>query len=195
MVEIKQCRLYLIILLSLCCLSAYAQEQQKPVVSVARQDSHFQVSASIVMPVTPCVAYALLTDYASLPDYIPGVLEIHAERISQSTIKVHQVGEVEVLFFHIKMETSLEMEEIPNQRIIFKQTEGDLESYSGDWNLLETSEGTLLVFKASLVFKHFMPFFLARPVFEKEIGKRFEAIAKEALSRKSKSLSACGAGQ
>ena len=195
MVETRPRYFYLLILLALCSLTARAQDQQKPFVGVQRMDTHFQVSASITMPVTPCDAYRLLTDYASLPYYIPGILEIQTERISNSTIKVRQVGEVEVLFFHIKMMSLLEMEEIPDQRIVFKQIEGDLESYSGEWNLQDTPEGTKLDYNASLVFKHFMPFFLAKTVLEKEVGKRFEAIYKEALSRNSKSFLGCGARQ
>ena len=191
----KKCHLYLIALLSLCCLTVHAQEQPKATVSVKRQDSHFQVSASIMLPVKQCIAYGLLTDYASLPDYIPGMLEIHAERISNNLVKVRQVGEAEVLFFHVKMAALLEMTEIPNQRIIFKQTEGDLASYSGESNLLETSDGTKLTYDASLSFKGFVPYFLASAVLEDEVEKRFEAIAKEARSRKNKNLPDCGAKQ
>jgi len=191
----RQCRLCLIALLSLCCLTAYAQEPPKTAVSVTRQDSLFQVNASITLPVKPCVAYSLLTDYASLPGYIPGMLEIHAERISNNLVKVRQVGEAEVLFFHVKMVSLLEMTEIPNRQIIFKQTEGDLESYSGEWNLLETSDGTKLTYDASLAFKGFVPYFLARTVLEREVEKRFEAIAKEVQSRKNKNLPDCGTAQ
>jgi len=195
MLETRQCRIYLIIQIWLCCLTAHAQEQQKPVVNIARKDTHFQVSAAITMPVKPCAAYSLLTDYASLPDYIPGILEIQTERISGDTIKVRQVGKVKVLFFHVKMWTTLEMEEIPFHRIIFKQIEGELKSYSGEWNLLETPQGTKLSYSASLVFKHFMPLFLAKPVLENEVATRFEAIANEALSRKNKNSPGCGARQ
>lgn len=195
MIGTTQSGFCLAVLLSLCCPTAYAQEQQKPVVSVEWKDSHLHVSASIVLPVKPCVAYGLLTDYANLPDYIPGILEVHVERVSTSAVKIRQVGEVEVLFFHVKMNSSLEMEEVPDQQIVFKQTEGDLESYSGTWDFLETPEGTKLVYDASIVFKGFVPYFLARTVLEREAGKSFVAIAKAVLLRKNKSLSGCSAAQ
>lgn len=186
--------LCLMIFLLLSSLTASAQASVKPVVSVEREDTHFRVYASIVLPVTPCIAYRLLTDYKSLPSYIPGMLQIRHKRISHNRVNVWQEGEVEVLFFRVKLVSSLEMEEIPERRIIFKQTDGDLESYSGEWNVLKTQEGTKVSYNAAITLKsdQFIPAFLAETVLENEVGKRFEAIAKEASARKNKVLPECG---
>ncbi|OGS95685.1 MAG: hypothetical protein A3G79_02065 [Gallionellales bacterium RIFCSPLOWO2_12_FULL_57_18] len=186
-------RLCLVILLLLSSLPVAAQANVKPVVSVEREDSIFKVHASIVLPVTPCIAYRLLTDYKSLPGYIPGMLQIRDKRISPTRVDIWQEGEVEVLFFRVKLVSSLEMEEIPERRIIFKQSEGDLESYSGEWNLLKTREGTRVSYNAAITLKQgqFIPAFLAKTVLENEVGKRFEALAKESSKRKNKVVPEC----
>lgn len=185
--------LCLMVFLLLSSLPVSAQANVKPVVSVEREDSLFKVYASIVLPVTPCNAYRLLTDYKSLPSYIPGMLQIRAKRISPTRVDIWQEGEVEVLFFRVKLVSSLEMEEIPDRRIIFKQSEGDLESYSGEWNLLKTREGTRVSYNAAITLKQeqFIPAFLAKSVLENEVGKRFEALAKEAPKRGNKVVPAC----
>lgn len=190
-------RLCLMIFLLLSSLPVFAQANVKPVVSVERKDSLFKVYASIVLPVTPCIAYRLLTDYKSLPGYIPGMLQIRSKRISDNRVNVWQEGEVEVLFFHVKLVSSLEMEEILDQRIIFKQVEGDLESYSGEWNVLKTQEGTKVSYSAAIILKsdQFIPAFLAKTVLENEVGKRFEAIAKESSKRNNKIVSECVSGK
>jgi len=81
-------RLCLVILLLLSSLPVAAQANVKPVVSVEREDSIFKVHASIVLPVTPCIAYRLLTDYKSLPGYIPGMLQIRDKRISPTRVDI-----------------------------------------------------------------------------------------------------------
>jgi hypothetical protein len=108
-------------------------------------------------------------------------------------VKVWQVGEVEIWLLHFKIKSVLEIQEIPNQKISFKQLEGSLASYNGEWALQETPQGTHVHYMAELTFRHFMPVFLARIVLEDEIKKRFAAFAKEAEERKNKNLLDCGA--
>lgn len=186
-------RFCLTMFLLLSSLPVSAQGNAEPVVSVERDDSLFRVRASVVLPLTLCNAYRLLTDYKSLPSYIPGMLQIRDKRISPTHVEVWQEGEVEVLFFHVTLVSSLDMEETPERRIVFKQTEGDLESYSGEWNLLETAEGTEVSYNAAVALKpeHSIPAFLAKSVLEKEVGKRFEALGKEASKRGSKTVPEC----
>ena len=186
-------RLFPIIFLLALSLPDAAQADVKPVVSVVQEDSLFKVYASIVLPLTPCNAYRLLTDYKSLPNYIPGMLQIRDKRISPTRVDVWQQGEVEVLFFRVKLVSSLEMEEIPDQRIIFKQTDGDLESYSGEWNILKTNEGTKVSYNAAVTLKpeQLIPAFVAKSVLEKEVEKRFEALAKESAKRGNQLVPEC----
>lgn len=177
-------------LLSMTQIAANAQETTANI-SVTQQDAIFSVNASIVLPVTSCEAFSLLTDYDSLPNYVPGILETHYERTATNVVKVWQTGEVGVLFFHIKMETLLEMEEIPNQQILFRQIDGDLESYGGEWNFMEVPEGTRVVYMSALTLKHYIPAFMATSILENEISQRFDAIFKEAIARKGKTPSSC----
>ncbi len=180
-------------LLGLICLSSHADEITRPSVSILRQDAQFQVSAALFLPVSPCVVYEVLTDYEHLPDFIPGMLKTRVKRTAINQVNVWQLAEVQVLFFHVKMESTLDMEEVPNQRISFKQTAGDLKFYRGEWQLLNTLDGTQLRYDAQLEFKQFMPLFLARAVLENELEKRFIAIAQHALNKKYKFQSACEA--
>ena len=199
-------RRYLLLLLLLCCHAEAQQEtpvpekmpvleKQGPVVNIERKGSSFIVHASVALPVTRCEAYALLTDYASLPSYIPGMLEIGVERISETVVKVRQLAEAKVLFFSIEVETVLEMEEVFNRYITFRQTKGDLESYSGVWTLLEAPEGTKLTYDAELVFDGYVPGFLGKMVLEDESAKRFEAVAKEAGARKASGGLSCSSAR
>src|SRR5512146_1838426 len=125
------CRFCLMLFAVLACLPARADEAQPAVgqdlqVSVQRDHGDFNVSASLLLAEPPCVVYAVLTDYKRLPEFIPGMQEIGVERISDHEVRVKQVASVQVLFFRIRMYSTVEMEEVVNQRISFTQTEGDL---------------------------------------------------------------------
>lgn len=190
-------RLCLTIFLLLSSPPVSAQADATPVVAVEREDPLFKVHASVILPLTTCNAYRLLTDYESLTSYIPGMLQIRYKRISPTRVDIWQQGEVEVLFFRVKLAASLEMEESPERRIVFNQTGGDLKSYSGEWSLLRTQEGTKVSYEALITLKpeYFIPAFLAQSVLEKEVRKRFEALAKEASKRGNKAAPECVSGK
>lgn len=160
-------------------------------VSVERLDKYFQIDAAVMLPIRPCEAYALLTDYANLPNYIPGIVEIGIERLSDTSVKIRQVGKARVWFFNIRMEMLLEMQETPNRLITFRLIEGDLDSYSGEWRLQEVPEGTEVTFSAALIFDRFMPTFLGQSILEDEVLQRIKAVVKEAAARKGRAYSNC----
>lgn len=186
-------RFSLMIFLLLSSLPVAAQANEKPFVSVEHVDPLFNVHSSIILPLTPCHAYRLLTDYKSLPSYIPGMLKVRHKRISPTRVDIWQEGEVEVLFFRVRLVSSLEMEETPERRIVFKQTEGDLASYSGEWNISKVREGAEVSYDAVITLKpeQLIPAFLAKSVLENEVRMRFEALAMESSKRKNKSVPEC----
>jgi ribosome-associated toxin RatA of RatAB toxin-antitoxin module len=185
-------RRFILLLLFLFCCQAEAgeaiaaPEKQAVAVSVERLGEYFKVDASVILPVPRCQAFALLTDYASLPDFIPGMIKISFERLSKSKVKVRQLAVTEVLFFSIEMDLLLEMEEIPDRLILFKLIEGNMDAYSGVWSLLEVPEGTRLRYSASLKFDRYIPTFPGRAMLADEAEKRFEAVVREAVARKSR---------
>lgn len=174
-------------------LPASAQADAKPAVSVDHADSRFNVLASIVLPLAPCNAYRLLTDYQELPRYIPGLLQLREKRLSPTRVEVWQEGVVQVLFFRVRLVSSLEMEETPERRVVFNQVSGDLQSYSGEWNLMKARDGTTVSYEATITLKpvQFAPAFLVKSVLEKEVTERFEALAGEALKRANKAMPEC----
>ncbi|HEY6093939.1 MAG TPA: SRPBCC family protein, partial [Gallionellaceae bacterium] len=192
-------RLCLMFFAALACLPVRADDAQPAPgqnlqVSVQRDHDEFNVSASLLLAEPPCVVYAVLTDYTRLPEFIPGMQEIGVERISEHEVRVKQVAIVRVLFFRIRMYSTVEMEETPNQLITFRQTDGDLAAYGGEWRLTPVREGTQLNYHASLSFKGYVPGFIARAKLEQEIGTRFAAVEVEAQTRSRREARTCQAG-
>ena len=194
MARVKRNRFFLLLFLWLACQAAYARDAHEPAVDIKLAGSSLKVTSSVLLPLKPCEAYAMLTDYDHLTSFIPGLLESHAQRISANTVRVRQVGEVQVFLFQVKMESLLEMEEIPNQRILFRQLEGDMVAYRGEWRFSEVADGTLVGYDATLKFKPYVPLWLARSILNADIRKKFAAIAGEATARKHKGWFNCTSG-
>jgi hypothetical protein len=160
-----------------------AAEMEPAETSIEYQDAKLTVTASVILPVQRCAAFKLLTDYDSIPSYVPGVLATRHEYLDESVARVWQTGQVKLLIFHFDVKSLLEVHEIPNEKITFRQLEGSLGSYAGSWNLYDESGATRVSYRAELSFRHFMPVLLAKLVLNDEIRSRFSAIAREAASR------------
>jgi ribosome-associated toxin RatA of RatAB toxin-antitoxin module len=182
---------YFLVLLWLVSLAAVAAET--PVVSVSVAGAAIEVESSITLPVQPCEAYAMLTDYDGLPRFIPGLLQSHAERLAPNRVRVMQVGEVQVFIFGVRMQSLLDMEEVPDKRIQFRQLEGDFVSYDGQWDFSGAAGGTLLDYRATLSFKPYVPLLLAKSILEQDVQRKFVAIAREAGAMKRRGTLHCAA--
>jgi ribosome-associated toxin RatA of RatAB toxin-antitoxin module len=180
---------YLLLLLWLFSFAAIAAET--PDVSVKLAGPGIEVRSSIVLPIKPCEAYAMLSDYGGLPKFIPGLLSSHYRRIARHRVEVTQVGEVQVFIFHMRMESLLDMEEIPDRRIVFRQSKGDFISYSGEWNFSASGDGVQVGYRASMTFKPYVPLLLARSILEHDVKEKFAAIGREAAARKKRGLLHC----
>lgn len=173
-------------------LTGWSCAQTAPQTAFHQQGSSIDVSGSVVIPMPVCAAYAMLTDYAALPSFIPGMEEDRAERMPDGTVRIHQRGNIRVMAFTVHISTVLEMQETPDRRIAFRQVEGDLQAYSGEWRFIEVPDGTEVRYAARMTFKSWVPMQFARAALEREVVDKFNAIGLEAASRLGRTHLACG---
>jgi ribosome-associated toxin RatA of RatAB toxin-antitoxin module len=169
---------YLPIAISIITLSAHAAS---PDVSARIATGGIEVDSTVVLPVSPCQAYRMLTDYDELPGFVPGLLKSRATRISQNEVMVDQLGQVRVFLFDVKMESTLDMKETPDRRIRFRQVSGDFSSYVGEWDFSPAHGGTLVAYHARMTFGPYVPLALAKSVLDKDVTRKFEAIERAAV--------------
>ena len=106
--------------------SSYAQEDASSngvQISVARKGDYFYIKASYVVPISACEAYAFLTDYEGAKN-IPGIISSKVLNRRERTVIVERLIEERVLMIPIKIESTLEYTELPNQGLNFKQIKG-----------------------------------------------------------------------
>jgi hypothetical protein len=183
--------LFLVVTLMQFHSGVFAEQDVPAETSIEFHDAKILISASVILPVPKCAAFKLLTDYDSIPSYMPGVLATSHTYLDKGLAKVRQTGQVTLLVFHFDVTSLLEVREMPNESITFRQLEGNLGSYSGSWTLSEKNAVTRVSYRAELTFRHFMPVFLAKLLLHDEIKSRFAAIAREAARRNGSGQTHC----
>lgn len=179
------------LMLCLLLVSLGAGAEEAPAVSARVVGAGVEVSSSIVLPIKPCAAYAMLTDYADLPKFIPGMLSSQYRRIAKHRVRVMQVGEVQVFIFHVRMQSLLDMHEEPDHRIQFRQISGDFVAYSGEWDFSAEGDGVRVDYRARMKFKSYVPLPLARSILKHDMREKFMAIEREAAITKKRGLLHC----
>lgn len=191
--SVKKSVFFLLLLTGIAWYEALAAGLREPEVTLHPDEDSLSVHDTVLLPLPPCRAYAMLTDYEHLPDFIPGLLESHAKRLSAHLVRVRQVGKVMVFIFPMRIESLLDMEETPDRRITFQQVSGDMKFYRGEWRFTGEGAGTRVDYEATLGFHSYVPLQLARSVLRYDVKKKFASIAQEAALRKRAGEIACKA--
>ncbi len=108
------------------------------------------VRAFIDVPVEPRVAWAVLTDYDRLAQFVP---DMHESRLVSKPGQPHRVlqrGEKSWLILDAPFEVLMQMDEAPPSRIAFHQLSGTLRDMHGEWRLLPLKSGLRLTYYARM---------------------------------------------
>jgi ribosome-associated toxin RatA of RatAB toxin-antitoxin module len=89
--------------------------------------------ARVLIEASAAEVWAVLTDYANFPDFIPNVVESEVIESGENRSVVEQVSEQQVFLVTVKSRLRTEQIETENQRIDFRLVSGDLDELEGYW--------------------------------------------------------------
>lgn len=159
-------------------------------VFIERSGASFQILASYVVPASECEAHVFLTDYEGAKN-IPGIKESKILERTGNRVQVERIAEEKVLFFLVTLHSILEFIEVSENRLEFKQTEGDAKSYKGNWVIKPDKNGTRLTHQAFFELETSIPLFLIKYFLENSATKRFEIMAERLSQQKPNLTAAC----
>ncbi|MCS6786032.1 MAG: SRPBCC family protein [Thiobacillaceae bacterium] len=117
-----------------------AEDPAEPVaVAVVKENGHYQLSAEFRVPVSLRTAWAVLTDFEHMAEFLPGVKESHVIAHSGNQLTVQQKGESPTGLIPVEYETLRLIELRPYQSIRSRTLKGNLGSVEGETRL--TAEG------------------------------------------------------
>jgi carbon monoxide dehydrogenase subunit G len=91
----------------------------------------------------PPAAWAVVTDYDHIPEFVPSMVSSRTERQPDGRLLVRQTAKGGVFIFRRRVNVLLELEEEPGRRIGFRDVLGkDFKHYVGEWRIEADSLGT-----------------------------------------------------
>lgn len=168
---------------------------------LTRDASGYRVDASADLVADPGVVWDALTDYESLPRFVPGVrrvdvLERRDEAGGQRLILEH-FGEFRFLFFSQRVAALLDVRHVEHRivralalpRQSADKAEYTLNSFEGTYSMLPIPGGVRLDYHARFAVDFYVPPLLGSLVFKHTIRSQFEAMLGE-IGRRQTALAA-----
>lgn len=171
---------------ALACTPALAAEapDDAVAVSVAREADHILLSAEFRVPVDVRTAWSVLTDFAHMPEFLPGLKESLVLAHNGQRLTVQQKGESTVGLFSMEYESLRAIELKPYQSIRSRTLKGSLGSVEGVTRLLPEGQGvTLVVYSAQAQPDSSLAALVPSRYLREELKTQFQAMRAEMLRR------------
>ena len=157
-------------------------------VEATRRGDRFEVRAKAVLGAPAAVVWAVLTDYETLPRFVPG-LSRSAVRLRQGNrVRLEQSGEARFLFFSYPIEVQLEVLESPMEWVVSQAVGGNMRRMEGRYELHSRQpRGTTLLYHGEIVPDFRLPRFVGSVAVRAMIEQQFTAMVEE-IERRSGSV-------
>jgi len=143
----------------------------------------FELDASAFIRATPQQAWAVLTDYDRLAEFVPDLLESRVVSRNATEAVVEQHSAPGFLFVSQSIRLRLRVVEQPLAAIDVALIEGDMQHYAAQWTLaperLGGIDGTRVSFRGAMEPDFFVPPLVGRPVVQAQVRKMVEAVMAE----------------
>jgi ribosome-associated toxin RatA of RatAB toxin-antitoxin module len=106
-----------------------------PAVNFQQQGTHLLVSGELTVPVSPATAWAVLTDYERVPEFVPGMRVSRVLEQSGNTRLVEQQGEMQANNMRMLYMGTLRITEEPTSRLSVQFLSGTFRNMQGQWTL------------------------------------------------------------
>jgi carbon monoxide dehydrogenase subunit G len=148
-----------------------------------RSGGVISVSASADMQAGLATAWAVLTDYDHLADFIPDMKSSRVVLRNADGALVEQKGAIDFLFFSQPVEVTLAVVEEPQKRITARGVAGNLADLEARYELEPTAAGVSLRYQGRFVPGFTVPPLIGMSVVRSVLKNRFAAMVGEILRR------------
>lgn len=171
--------------------SPLAWPDESPVqLEVKRDGTHYQIAASIATTLSPCAAYAYLTDHDAAKQ-LPGVIESHSVRESADKVRVDRTADEKILFFRVRLHSVLEYTERARRGVSFVQISGDSKRFQGTWEIEPTPQGSTFHLRSEWEPDTAIPLFIIDYFARSGLAEKFNFMAQLAEKRKDELTARC----
>jgi carbon monoxide dehydrogenase subunit G len=152
-------------------------------IRTSREGEFVTVFATAVMRVDPRVAWAVLSDYDHLAEFIPDVKSSRVVSRDGNRVRVEQKGEVGFIFYKQPVIVMLEVNEEPMRRITARGVEGNVKGLESYYELHQSGSEVRLDYAGRFDPDFSVPPLIGMPVMRRVIERRFRAMVEEIQRR------------
>ncbi|MBC7681968.1 MAG: SRPBCC family protein [Ferruginibacter sp.] len=152
-------------------------------VHVERANGSFTVDVSIHVPVDRARAWAVLTDFEHMADFVPNLTSSQVTERSDTRIKVTQKGVAKYGVFSTHFESTREIHLTPTHEIRAHGVGGNVERMESVMELEPDGSGTRLIYHAEVLPGFWFPPLIGPSLVQHETAGQFSAMLHEMVKR------------
>ena len=153
------------------------EEDNIKIVEVKALDGKEGLIAEMKVKGTINRTWEVMTDYNSLPDFIPDLKISKVLNRRENEIIVYQEGESEFLMFKFRVGVTVKIVEHHHNRVEFTKVNGDFDFLEGEWRVEPLSSNeTLIVFTVAAKPKLYIPRWVIRYIMKRAIPVGMKAL-------------------
>ena len=162
-----------------------AQAGPAPTVTVREERGVYTVSARFHAAAPPAAALAVLTDYETIPRFLPDVISSVVRERSDGRAVIEQEAVSRMMMFSKKVHLVLEITEAPDA-IRFRDRCGrSFERYEGSWRVTARDGGSEISYELTATPAFDVPEFLLKRLLKRDSTRTIERLAAEIAARAS----------
>ena len=156
-------------------------------IAATRDGEQMTLTATIYAPVTPQVAWAVLTDFDRMAGWVPNLQESRVvSRPGERPLRLAQKGVKHVGLLTFAFESVREVELAPIQTMKVKGVSGNMRKLESTMRLTPQGEGTRIEYHLELIPNYWVPPLIGPALIRRESRLQFEAIIDEMVRRAAK---------
>jgi uncharacterized protein YndB with AHSA1/START domain len=164
--------------------AAFAAESPIRQIDVVRDGDTYVLDAVMFAPVPPAIAWAVLTDFDHMANWVPNVRRSRVVARAGEVATVEQVGVVRMGLFGFPFVSLRAIDTSGPLTIRSRQLEGSMRRIESTMRLAAERDGTRLSYHLELVPSLLAGRLVSETMLEREIGEQFSAIVAEMLRRR-----------
>jgi ribosome-associated toxin RatA of RatAB toxin-antitoxin module len=152
-----------------------------PEVAVKRVDADgaqvFEVTASGVVKAPPAAVWKVLTDYESMPEFVPDLEKAKVVSRTGNRVILEQSGVARFLFLSRTIHLIVQVAEEPTSAIDISLVTGDMKVYNCRWEIIALPDGgTRIAYSGKMVPKFYVPGMLGSNIIRRDIERMMRAV-------------------
>ena len=167
--------------------SAWAQAEFRDIkpddVTVVFGSELIEISLDTLAPVTPAQAWAVLTDYEHMSQFLPGLELSEVSTRQGNTLRVHQRGSTRAGLLHFDYENVRDVSLSPQRLITTHGVSGDAKRLDSSTELRPREGGVQLHYHVAFEPARPLPSFLGNSALKRQTADNFNAFIREMIRR------------